>query len=167
MPIDIKPFIAIIAVILLYTVIVMLVMPLGGCSSIFKAITGENQQQQIDQNETSVPFVNSKPINRLVAICIIGLALSIMAVINGSKTAIGWVVGCGLALALTITVQIYAKAIAITTLGISIAFLVWSLFVKGGFLTIQTVLQKNEKEPEAKKEKLALTGSLEQDLEQV
>lgn len=68
--------------------------------------------------------------NWVIALSIAGIAFSVMAWINGSKTAIGVLIGCVVALWLQITVVRYASVLAWVGLIAAIGLGMWTVFVK-------------------------------------
>jgi len=78
-------------------------------------------------------------IDWLVAASVLAIAIGIAAAVNGSTSAIGWTAGAGVALVLAIIVQRYGDLVALAMVLLvvgSAAWFVWSLFVKGGFLSL-------------------------------
>jgi hypothetical protein len=68
--------------------------------------------------------------NWIIALSIAGIAFSVMAWINGSKTAIGVLIGCAVALWLQVTVVRYASVLALVGLAAAIGLGIWTVFVK-------------------------------------
>jgi len=66
----------------------------------------------------------------IITASILGVALSVMAWMNGSKTAIGVMAGCGVAIWMQLTVVRYAHALAWVGLVFAIGVLLWTVFVK-------------------------------------
>lgn len=66
----------------------------------------------------------------IVTASILGVALSVMAWMNGSKTAIGVMAGCGVAIWMQLTVVRYAHVLAWVGLVFAVGVMLWTVFVK-------------------------------------
>ena len=66
----------------------------------------------------------------IITASIIGVSLSVMAWMNGSKTAIGVMAGCGVAIWMQLTVVRYAHVLAWVGLVFAIGIMLWTVFVK-------------------------------------
>ena len=66
----------------------------------------------------------------IITASILGVALSVMAWMNGSKTAIGVMAGCGVAIWMQLTVVRYAHVLAWVGLVFAIGVMLWTVFVK-------------------------------------
>ena len=73
--------------------------------------------------------------NWIVTMSILTSALSVVAMFNGSKSAISGVIGGVVALGLAITIQRYAGVIAFAGLIGAFGFLVWTIFIKRDVIT--------------------------------
>lgn len=95
---------------------------LVGCQLPVKSLTPTNPAQALAETVAKTNWV--------IALSIAGIAVSVMAWINGSKTAIGVLIGCVVALWLQITVIRYASVLAVAGLVVAIGLGVWTVFVK-------------------------------------
>ncbi len=75
--------------------------------------------------------------NGWVIISIATIVLGVVSMLNGSKSASLIIVGGAVALGLILTVARYANTLALLCLVGSVGWVVYSLFVDGGFLTLR------------------------------
>lgn len=66
----------------------------------------------------------------IITASILGVALSVIAWMNGSKTAVGVMAGCGVALWMQLTVVRYAHVLAWVGLVFAVGIVLWTVFVK-------------------------------------
>lgn len=66
----------------------------------------------------------------IITASILGVALSVMAWMNGSKTAIGVMAGCTVAIWMQLTVVRYAHVLAWVGLVFAVGIMLWTVFVK-------------------------------------
>jgi hypothetical protein len=66
----------------------------------------------------------------IITASILGVALSVIAWMNGSKTAIGVMAGCGVAIWMQLTVVRYAHVLAWVGLVFAVGIMLWTVFVK-------------------------------------
>ena len=66
----------------------------------------------------------------IITVSILGVALSVIAWMNGSKTAIGVMAGCGIAIWMQLTVVRYAHILAWMGLVFAVGIILWTVFVK-------------------------------------
>ena len=76
-----------------------------------------------------------KSTNLLFIAGVVGLALGIASVVNGSKSATAWVVASAILIGVALTVAKYAGLMALICLIGGVGWFVYSLFIKKGFLT--------------------------------
>ncbi len=67
----------------------------------------------------------------------IGLAIGVASVFNGSKSAVAWCIASLVLIGVSLAVAKYGTLIALLCLVGSIGWFVWSVFLKGGFLTVR------------------------------
>ena len=83
----------------------------------------------------------------IITASILGVALSVMAWMNGSKTAIGVMAGCGVAIWMQLTVVRYAHVLAWVGLVFAVGIMLWTVFVKNRALKeIVIGIQKYKKD---------------------
>ena len=84
--------------------------------------------------------------NWIITISILGMALAVVAWMNGSKMAIGIMAGCGVAMWLQLTVVRYASILAWAGLVFALGIVLWTVFVKNRALKeIISGIQKYKK----------------------
>lgn len=66
----------------------------------------------------------------IITASILGVAISVMAWMNGSKTAIGIMAGCCVAIWMQLTVVRYAHVLAWVGLVFAVGIMLWTVFVK-------------------------------------
>ena len=66
----------------------------------------------------------------VVTAAILGMSLSVVAWMNGSKSAVGIMAGCGVALWMQLTVVRYAHVLAWVGLVFAVGIMLWTVFVK-------------------------------------
>ena len=102
----------------------LLLMLMGGCH--IPNMGSELPPRTFEQ--TLLHAVDST--NWLITVCIVGIAISLAALVNGSKLAIGPLIGCLTALILDLAVIRYANVLAFIGLGGAVGVLGWIIYVK-------------------------------------
>lgn len=69
-------------------------------------------------------------------LCLCGMAISVFAMVNGSKSASAMLVASGAGLAVSLVIATYAKLIAFICLAGAVCWFVASLFMKKGFWSL-------------------------------
>ena len=126
----------------------LIVMGLISCSLILFAVGCQLPVEPLVSTNPAQALTDTvAKTNWVIALSIAGIAFSVMAWINGSKTAIGVLVGCIVALWLQITIVRYASILAWVGLIAAIGLGIWTVFVKNRALKeIVIGIQKYKKD---------------------
>jgi len=78
----------------------------------------------------------TKSMGAFTAVSIIGIVIGVAGLMNGSRSAMTWIICSAVALWMSLAVARYANVMALIGLVGSVGWFGWSLFIDKGFLTL-------------------------------
>jgi len=94
------------------------------------------EQLQPPQTPTQNLIRTTKSMGWFPAISIIGIVIGVAGLMNGSRSAMTWIICSAVALWMSLAVARYANVMALIGLVGSVGWFGWSLFIDKGFLTL-------------------------------